>query len=362
MFNFSKNKNKLFWLINTAGWLILLIVTLFVLYYEKSHYFKNVIGITITYVVGFFVTVGLRYLYRRIRYSRQSLFYTAVLIIVISTIVTHIWYFVDLGLSIIFYSFYGEGAMLIPNSLLKVESVVVTLLPIIVTWSTFYFLVKIWQDLSMQKERAEKADLLAHKAKLQMLRYQLNPHFLFNSLNSIRALIETDKEIAKHIITELSEFLRYSLISMNLHSVPLKDEIEAIRHYFAIQQIRYEERLVVNYNIQPDAEEFPVLSFLVYPVIENAVKYGMQTSTMPLKIEINARVEKNKLIIIVNNSGHWVDKPDKVNREDEGTGTGLENVKQRLENAFPGNYTFSFTKDENKVYVRIEISMKNSDQ
>lgn len=356
MINFAKNKNKLFWLINTAGWLILLILTLFVLYYEKSHDYKSVIGITITYVVGFFVSVGLRYLYRRIKYSRQSIFYTASLIIVISVVVTHIWYFVDVGISIIFYSFYGEGALLIPKSLIRVESAVITLLPIIVTWSTFYFLAKLWQDWSLQKERAEKADLLAHKAKLQMLRYQLNPHFLFNSLNSIRALIETDKEIAKHIITELSEFLRYSLISMNIHAVPLKDEIEAIRHYFAIQQIRYEEKLVVNYNIQPDAEEFPVLSFLVYPVIENAIKYGMQTSAMPLIIEIIARVENNKLIINISNSGRWIDEPEKKHREDAGTGTGLENVKQRLENAFPGNHRFSVEKNENKVNVRIEIT------
>ena len=150
--------------------------------------------------------------------------------------------------------------------------------------------------------------------------------------------------------------MRYSLISMNLYDVPLKDEIEAIKHYFAIQQIRYEERLLVNYNIQQEAEEFPVLSFLVYPVIENAVKYGMQTSTMPLKIEMNARVENNKLTIDINNSGRWVDKPDSAIREETGTGTGLENVKQRLENAFPGNHNFEILKGENSVTVKIEIT------
>lgn len=362
MINYVKNRNKLFWLINIAGWLMLLILTLVLLYQERLYDYKSVIGITITYVVGFFVTVGLRYLYRHINYSKRSIFYTASLILFISVVVTHIWYFVDIGVSIIFYSFYGEGAMLIPRSLLKVESTVLTFLPILVTWSTFYFLTKLWQDWSQQKERAEKADLLAHKAQLQMLRYQLNPHFLFNSLNSIRALVEADKEIAKHIITELSEFLRYSLISMNVHEVPLRDEIEAIKHYFAIQQIRYEERLVVNYNIQADAEEFPVLSFLIYPVIENAVKYGMQTSTMPLKIEMSARVENNKLIINISNSGHWVDKPDSLRREDTGTGTGLENVKQRLENAFPGYYNFSIAKNENIVNVRIEITKKSKVQ
>jgi LytS/YehU family sensor histidine kinase len=174
--------------------------------------------------------------------------------------------------------------------------------------------------------------------------------------------VEADKETAKQIITELSEFLRYSLISMNLHDVPLKDEIEAIKHYFAIQQIRYEEKLQVNYNIQQEAEEFPVLSFLVYPVIENAVKYGMQTSPMPLRIDMKARVENNKLIISVSNTGRWVESPEMANHDETGTGTGLENVKQRLENAFPGSHSFEIIKGDSIVTVRIEITRKREEQ
>ena len=189
-----------------------------------------------------------------------------------------------------------------------------------------------------------------------MLRYQLNPHFLFNSLNSIRALVEADKETAKVIITELSEFLRYSLISRNYSNVPLKDEIEAIKHYFAIQKIRYEERLEVNFDIQNEAEEYPVLSFLIYPVIENAVKYGMETSSMPLKIDLGAKIFNSTLIINVRNSGKWLDKKQTPDENKTGTGTGIENVKQRLENAFPGNYRFETIKEENSVNVIIEIS------
>jgi two-component system LytT family sensor kinase len=361
MISFTRNKNKLFWTINISGWLILLVLTLLLLYSERLYDYKSVIGVTITYVVGFFVSVGLRYLYRRINYRNRSIFQTASIILAISVVVTHIWYFVDVGLSVAFYSFYGEGEALIPKSLLRVESSVLYFFPIFAAWSTLYFLTKLWQDWSIQKERAEQANLLAHKAQLQMLRYQLNPHFLFNSLNSIRALVEADKETAKQVITELSEFLRYSLISMNLYDVPLKDEIEAIRHYFAIQQIRYEERLAVSYNIQQEAEEFPVLSFLVYPVIENAVKYGMQTSSMPLRIELDAKVDDNKLIISVSNSGRWVEKHENQGRDKAGTGTGLENVKQRLENAFPNSYSFEIIKNEGSVTVRIEITRNNSE-
>ncbi len=353
---FTKDRNKLFWILNTLGWLVLLILTLVLYYNERLDDYMSVIGVSITYAVGFCITIGLRYLYRRLDYAKRSIAYNAFIILIISVIVTHIWYWLDIGASIFLLYGYDKRMWLLPMSFLKAESTVLSFLPITVAWSTFYFSYKLWIEWAEQKERAEKADLLAHKAQLQMLRYQLNPHFLFNSLNSIRALVDADKETAREIITELSEFLRYSLISKNFHNVPLKDEIEAIKHYFAIQKIRYEERLVVNYDIQPQAEEFPVLSFLIYPIIENAVKYGMETSSMPLKIDMKAKVENNKLMIDITNTGKWVEKNESASENKTGTGTGLDNVKQRLENAFPGNYRFDVVKNTDSVSVKIEIN------
>jgi two-component system LytT family sensor kinase len=354
---FTKSNNKLFWVVNTAGWVVLLILTLVLFYNERLNDYISVIGVSITYVVGFVVSIGLRYLYRRFDYNKWSIVYTAFLVLIVCVVVTHIWYWLDIGASIFFLYGYDKRMWLLPPTFLKAESTVLSFFPIMVTWSTFYFSYKLWLEWVEQKERAEKADLLAHKAQLQMLRYQLNPHFLFNALNSVRALIETNKTTAKDVITELSEFLRYSLVSRNVSNVPLKDEIEAIKHYFTIQKIRYEERLEVNFDIKPDADEFPVLSFLVHPIIENAVKYGMETSPMPLKIGISARVDGNKLTLDVSNSGRWVEK---AGNNQIGTGTGLENVKQRLENAFPGHYSFNVIQGTDSVNVRIEITQNQS--
>lgn len=355
--NFTKDKNKLFWITNAAGWIVLLILTLVLFYNERLSEYMAVIGISITYAVGFVVSSGLRYLYRRFNYKKWSILYTAFLILIISAVVTHIWYWLDIGASIYLLYGYDKRMWLLPPTLLKAESTVLQFFPIMVTWSTLYFSYKLWLEWAEQKERAEKADLLAHKAQLQMLRYQLNPHFLFNALNSVRALIESNKDTAKDVITELSEFLRYSLISRNLSNVPLRDEIEAIKHYFTIQKIRYEERLEVSFDIKPDADEFPVLSFLVHPIIENAVKYGMETSPMPLKIGVSAKVDGNKLILDISNTGRWVEKAGNGN---SGTGTGLENVKQRLENAFTGHYTFEIIKGTDIVHVRIEITKEQN--
>ena len=188
-----------------------------------------------------------------------------------------------------------------------------------------------------------------------MLRYQLNPHFLFNALNSIRALVDENRKHAKEMITELSEFLRYSLNSKNFSDVPLKQELEAIRHYFKIEKKRYEEKLLVRYEVDPLAEEYPVLSFLIHPLVENAVKYGMQTSPMPLRIVIKSDVRNDTLILEVCNSGYWIEQDSEQAGQRDGTGIGLKNIRQRLENAFPESHHFEVIKNDDQVCIHIEI-------
>jgi LytS/YehU family sensor histidine kinase len=155
------------------------------------------------------------------------------------------------------------------------------------------------------------------------------------------------------MVTELAEFLRYSLISKNFANVPLKDELEAMKHYLAIEKTRYEEKLEIDLNIDPAAEEYPVLSFMLHPIIENAIKYGMKTSELPLMIKISAIIQNEKLLISVFNSGGWYKHEE--NDSLRGTGTGLLNVKQRLESAFPNRFKFDIEKGNNNVIIKIEI-------
>lgn len=222
-------------------------------------------------------------------------------------------------------------------------------------WTLVYLGIKTWREWKLQEQRTEKANLLAQTAQLQMLRYQLNPHFLFNAMNSIRALIDENETKARELITELSEFLRYSLDSKDYSDVPLKHEIEAIRHYFAIQKKRYEDKLEVVYDIEPQAAEFPVLSFLVHPLVENAVKYGMRTSPMPLVVHLKAKILDGALMIEVSNTGRWVEPGDQEEHLRAGTGTGLDNVRRRLENAFPGRHRFEVVEKEGRVHIQLEI-------
>jgi hypothetical protein len=213
-----------------------------------------------------------------------------------------------------------------------------------------------WIRLGDERQKARDAAAAANAAQLQMLRYQLNPHFLFNALNSIRAMIVREPERARQIVTELSEFLRYSLNGRGPEST-LGEEIEAIDNYIAIQRIRFEEELAVTVRVDPKARDIAVPSFLVHPLVENAVKYGMQTSEPPLRLDIDIAERDAAVVIRVCNTGRLV-TPESVRRTGElahGTGTGLENVRRRLQLAFPDRHSFALTEHAGRVCAEIVL-------
>jgi LytS/YehU family sensor histidine kinase len=210
-------------------------------------------------------------------------------------------------------------------------------------------------QLREQKEKAREATTLAQQAQLQMLRYQLNPHFLFNSLNSIRAMILNEPERARQIVTELSEFLRYSLNGRG-HESTIGEELQAIENYLAIQRIRFEEQLVVTTRVDPALHAFVLPCFLVHPLVENAVKYGMETCEPPLRLEIEVTVYEQEVRIRVSNTGRLVPaEAEELSQKRNGTGTGLRNVAQRLELAFPGRHSFAVSERDGWVHAEIVL-------
>jgi two-component system LytT family sensor kinase len=225
---------------------------------------------------------------------------------------------------------------------------------VLLAWSAFYLLIKLWYEWQTAKESAERAMLLAQSSQLQMLRNQINPHFLFNTLSSLRALVRIDQKKAEEMISKISDFLRYSLVNKKDTEVTLKEELDAINNYFEIERVRYEENLITRFDIDPIAEDYPVPSFLLHSIIENAVKYGMDTSDLPLEIDVKATVNNNTLMIEIMNTGKWIEQSDDTN----GTGTGIRNVKERLDFLYPDGYDFKIKKENEKVSVILELTNK----
>ncbi len=210
-----------------------------------------------------------------------------------------------------------------------------------------------WRQAALERENAREAKSLAHQAQLRMLRYQLNPHFLFNTLNAIRGLILEDPQRSRRMVSELADFLRYSLDGHGGEGT-VGDELEAIENYLAIQRTRFEQQLDAEVRVDPSALTIALPSFLIHPLVENAVKHGMKSGIMPLKLLIEITRKKQTLNIRVSNSGHLVPKHD---HSYEDTGIGLKNITERLELAFPGRHTFRVNEADGWVVAEIELQL-----
>lgn len=229
----------------------------------------------------------------------------------------------------------------------------------LIAWTGVWFGVVFWQ-------RSQASQLLAQEAKLQMLAYQLNPHFLFNALNSLRAMISEDPARARIMVTELAEFLRYALMHRPLDHTPLSDELEVIESYLAIEKIRFEDRLSVTFDVDRAAVEAPVPAFLLHPLVENALRHGNGGQPgHPLQVRVAARTEAGRLVLEVWNSGALVPSVNGrggalVASDDgrpAGAGIGLANVRARLETLYPGQYRFTLAEGSGGVLARVEMPL-----
>lgn len=226
-----------------------------------------------------------------------------------------------------------------------------------VAWSTLYVGLSFRDALFEQQARALRAVAEARDAQLQMLAYQLNPHFLFNTLNSVRALIDEDRNRARLMVTELARFLRYALVDRPLHLARLSEEIDALRGYLAVESIRFEDRLEVSVEVDPAAADCLVPAFLLNPLVENALKHGVPAASgSPLRVSIDARLTgQGTLAIAVENSGQLGDAT-------VSGGIGLRNVRARLEHLFPGRHRFELEQVGDVVRVSMELPAKDDER
>ena len=233
-------------------------------------------------------------------------------------------------------------------------------------WETWWFkliiisivllTIRHFMNYQAQKRNLLKTKALAHLTQLKLLRNQMNPHFLLNTLSSIRALVLIDKEQAWQMISELSEFFRYALQNFNKVEASLNDEIEAAQNYICIQKICFHDTLNVSYHLDDRARECTVPAFLLQPLIENAIKHGALTSSEQFKIIVRTLFEKGILSISVSNTGSLNSSTNNNAPKDNVHGTSLKNIKERLEIMFKDHFTFKLYEENGWVHVNIRIN------
>ncbi len=233
----------------------------------------------------------------------------------------------------------------------------------LVIWHFIAFSLVHSHNNEQERERVLRLEKLATEARMELLRGQLHPHFFFNSLNSAISLIDEDPDAAQRFLTRLSSLLRDTLTSNAARRVPLDRELEFARRYVEIEKVRFEEKLVFEEDVGPEAGAQTIPSLLVQPLVENAIKYGMLTSEMPLRVELYARLDGAQLEISVSNTGRLEAKNEvsAMTEEERGCGIGITNLRERLASEMPGRHEFSLREENGWVRASLFIELDSTE-
>jgi len=217
-----------------------------------------------------------------------------------------------------------------------------------IIWTVFYVAIKGLMELNKGRETRLKLESNLKESQLNTLKGQINPHFMFNSLNNIRGLMLEDVDRARNMLTSLSETLRYSLTKSNVSSIALEDELEMVENYIEISKIQFENRLQFETNIDKASLNTQIPPMIIQMLVENAIKHGISNLKEGGKINLVTNIKDSQLLIEVANSGKLRSSPNS-------TQLGLKNIQQRLELLYGEAATFSLEEIENKVVATIKI-------
>ncbi|HEY0626938.1 MAG TPA: histidine kinase [Allosphingosinicella sp.] len=344
---FFDDKNRAFWYLQSAGW-----AGYFVLRtlggIANGMGFSFVIHTLLLTAAGYSLTLLMAAAYRRLIKLKPIITWaTSIFIVLISSAAfsaIETWShatFVNPGLRPEGLAFLG--AILLSFSLLGF-------------WSALYYGINYYLLLEEQTDRLLRLEHQASAAQLAMLRYQLNPHFLFNTLNSISTLVllkQTDR--ANAMLSRLSSFLRYTLVNEPTGQVTVEQEVETLKLYLEIEKMRFEDRLRPQFNIEPGAAQARLPSLLLQPLVENAIKYAVTPKEEGADIIIDARRAGDRVLITVVDTGPGSDALYTV-RAAQSTGVGLANIRDRLAQAYGADHRFETQTNINGGFsVIIEI-------
>jgi len=233
---------------------------------------------------------------------------------------------------------------------------------LLAAWAALYYGINYFLLLEHEINQRERLESQASTAQLAMLRYQLNPHFLFNTLNSISTLVLLKQtERANAMLARLSSFLRYTLVNEPTAKVTLAQEVETLKLYLEIEKMRFEDRLRPHFRIDPETIGARLPSLLLQPLMENAIKYAVTPSEGGADIWLTASREGQGVRIEVADNGDG-DKEAAAMAASPSTGVGLANIRDRLAQAYGAAHGFASRKNEHGGYsVIIEIPFETGD-
>jgi signal transduction histidine kinase len=352
---FFSDKNRAFWTLQFAGWggVLLLRGMSAVANSQGASFLVIILIATIT---GFSISLILSVIYRQL-ISRRPLVTWGATTLVLAVAVS-LYAFID---SWVIGLYRADSERGFAQLFIGVFFFNLTMLG---AWSALYYAINYFLQVEEQADRLERLQAQATSAQLTMLRYQLNPHFLFNTLNSISTLVLLKQtEPANAMLTRLSGFLRHTLLTELSGKITVAQEVETLKLYLDIERMRFEERLRTEFDIDPAAEQACLPAMLLQPLVENAIKYAVTPQEEGAQIVLSARVMGGRLRLQVSDTGpgmharHRPTLPRAITGEGTvSTGVGLANIRNRLAQAYGDEHRFEIrTPPEGGFTVTIEI-------
>lgn len=340
------SKTKIYWILQIGGWLLFAAINIVLTYLQDT---LNVYSFIYALLVSAWFIIS-THIFRHliIRWGwlnikiKEIIFkiFLNLFLLTISNFLAHLLFLILLGVLDVSYDLdpFNVGVTLLST------------LFIYLVWTLFYFIFNYVERYNT----ALKYEALKNEIELSNLKSQLNPHFIFNALNSIRALVDENPSKSKDAITQLSSILRTSLVINKSKLTSFNEEINTVRDYLDLETIRFEERLKTDFRIDPQSKNFSVPPLMIQTLVENGIKHGISKLKEGGVISLETHVKDAKLYIKIRNNGQLTYK--KLN---SAKGMGIENTKQRLKLLYGNKATFSiFNEDENTVLTEVSLPGK----
>ncbi|QFT54476.1 sensor histidine kinase [Microbulbifer sp. THAF38] len=257
-----------------------------------------------------------------------------------------------IAVSIIYAYYNSEGYTVVHTFWEAVFDSWLILILLMLTWSLIYLTAVNQDRLRRAEQDATQLKLQLNEAKMSALMGQLNPHFLFNGLNNIRALILEDTNKSREMLTNLSDLLRYTLIAHKHKTVPLRDELEIVCQYIELLKIQYEDRLAFKIEVEDHLMGERIPPLLIQLLAENAVRHGIEKCKQGGELMIKVTKEENHIVIIVKNPGTL---NTTSTTESNNTGLGLSNIQKRLTIQYGSRTRFNIKQQGSQVVAQCHI-------
>ncbi|MFN3510071.1 sensor histidine kinase [Tsuneonella troitsensis] len=355
---FFDNKNAAFWNLQFLGWGGVFALRAISAMANQQPW-ELLLVVLVQVITGFAISLVLSVIYGHLIKRRAVVTWTVTALVL--ALAVALYAALDAWLQGVYYSDTRDSTF--AQRVLALAFLDGTLLG---AWSALYYAINYFLQVEEQADRLERLEAQATSAQLAMLRYQLNPHFLFNTLNSISTLVLLKQtEPANAMLTRLSAFLRHTLVSEPGSKVTVAQEVETLQLYLGIERMRFEERLRTEFHIEPEAASACLPSMLLQPLVENAIKYAVSPQEEGACISLSAQLVGRRLRIAVSDTGPGLrEGPARASypaalagvSRTVSTGVGLPNIRDRLSQAYGEDHRFEIRNPpEGGFTVIIEI-------